>query len=126
FKKYAASNIVLSLSFVIVWIIAIWMLLRDFYGAGYLELSDSTLQMLKFEKTTEPLTEVPASWFSVLNSLFIIIFAPLFSKLWESKYNPSANVKYAIGMFLLGLGMACVAFGSAGIEAGAKTASVSM
>jgi proton-dependent oligopeptide transporter, POT family len=126
FKKYAVSNIVLSVSFVIVWIIAIWMLLRDFYGAGYLELSDSTLQLLKFDKTTEPITEVPASWFSVLNSLFIIIFAPLFSKLWESKYNPSGSVKYAIGMFLLGLGMACVAFGAAGIEAGAKTASVSM
>ncbi|WP_445731756.1 peptide MFS transporter [Mariniflexile sp.] len=126
FKKYGLSNIVLSVSFVIVWIITIWMLLRDFYGAGYLELSDSTLESLKFDKTTTPLTEVPASWFGVLNSLFIIIFAPLFSKIWESKYNPSANVKYGMGMFLLGLGMACVAFGSSGIENGAKTASVSI
>ncbi|NNL81435.1 MAG: MFS transporter, partial [Flavobacteriaceae bacterium] len=75
---------------------------------------------------TEPLTEVQASWFGILNSLFIITFAPLFSKWWESKYNPSANMKYAIGLFLLALGMACVAFGAAGIEPGAKTASVSM
>lgn len=71
-------------------------------------------------------TEVPASWFSVLNSLFIITLAPLFSKWWESKYNPNANMKWAIGMGLLGLGMACVAFGASGIEPGAKTASVSM
>ena len=35
-------------------------------------------------------------------------------------------MKYAIGMFLLGLGMACVAFGSDGIAPGAKTASVSI
>ena len=72
------------------------------------------------------IAEVPASWFGVLNSLFIIAFAPLFSKWWESKYNPNANMKYAIGMVLLGIGMACVAIGASSIEPGAKTASVSM
>ncbi|MEM9984774.1 MAG: MFS transporter, partial [Bacteroidota bacterium] len=105
FAKYALSNVFLSTSFLIIWGIAIWML--------WVEFQDDK-------------TEVPASWFGVLNSLFIITFAPLFSKWWESKYNPSANVKYAIGMFLLGLGMACVAFGATGIEPGAQTASVSM
>jgi len=105
FEKYSLSNIFLSISFVIIWIIAIWMLYTEFLLEA---------------------TEVPASWFGVLNSLFIIIFAPLFSKWWESKYNPNANMKYAIGMFLLGLGMACVAFGASDIEPGAKTAQVSM
>jgi POT family proton-dependent oligopeptide transporter len=105
FKKYALANVILAFSFVIVWGIALWML--------YNQYQEETL-------------EVPASWFSTLNSLFIISLAPLFSKWWESKYNPSANMKYGIGMFLLALGMACVAFGSAGIEPGAKTASVSM
>ena len=105
FGKYKWSNLILSFSFLIVWVIAIWMLLD--------QLKDDEL-------------EVPASWFSVLNSLFIITLAPLFSKWWESKYNPSANMKYGIGMFLLALGMACVAFGAMGIEPGAKTASVSM
>ncbi|WP_435254283.1 peptide MFS transporter [Tenacibaculum sp. A30] len=105
FAKYALSNIFLALSFVIVWGIALWML--------YVE----------FQKDS---TEVPASWFSILNSLFIITLAPLFSKWWESKYNPNANMKWAIGMGLLGLGMACVAIGSSGIPVGAKTASVSM
>ena len=126
FKKYALANTFLAISFLIIWLITFWMLLRDFYGAGYIQLSDSTLEALRFEKTTSPLTEVPASWFGVLNSLFIITFAPLFSKAWESKYNPSANVKYGIGLFLLALGMACVAFGASGIAPGAKTASVSM
>lgn len=105
FGKYARANFILALSFVIIWAVAIWML------------------VVEFGKDT---AEVPASWFGVLNSLFIISFAPLFSKWWESKYNPSANVKYGLGMGLLGLGMACVAFGSSGIEAGAETASVSM
>jgi POT family proton-dependent oligopeptide transporter len=126
FKKYTLASVILSSSFVIIWTIAIWMLAKDYYTAGYLSLSDGTLAFLKIEKVTVPLTEVPATWFSTLNSLFIISLAPLFSKWWESKYNPSANYKYGIGMALLGLGMACIAFGADGIAPGAKTASVSM
>ncbi len=126
FKNYAVANLILSCSFLILWGIALWMLTRDYYTAGYLTLSDSTLQMLKISKVTKALTEVPATWFSTLNSLFIITLAPLFSKWWESKYNPAANMKFGIGMSLLALGMACIAFGAGGIEAGAKTASVSM
>ena len=126
FKNYAVANIILSLSFVIIWSIAIWMLAKDYYTAGVLSLSDSTLNLLKIDKVTSPLTEVPATWFSTLNSLFIISLAPLFSKWWESKYNPIATVKYGIGMLFLGIGMACVAIGSSGIEPGAKTASVRM
>ncbi|MFT7071707.1 MAG: POT family proton-dependent oligopeptide transporter [Patiriisocius sp.] len=105
FAKYALSNIFLALSFVIIWIIAIWMLFTEFQ---------------------KDIAEVPASWFGVLNSLFIIAMAPLFSKWWESKYNPNANMKYAIGMILLGIGMACVAIGASDIPAGAETAAVSM
>jgi POT family proton-dependent oligopeptide transporter len=105
FSRIAKSNIFLTLSFVIIWIIAIWMLKEQF---------------------NDEVTEVPASWFGVLNSLFIIVFAPLFSKWWESKYNPNANIKYALGMILLGFGMACVAIASSDILPGAKTASVSM
>jgi POT family proton-dependent oligopeptide transporter len=105
FAKYAMSNIVLATSFVIIWGIAIWMLRNEFMA---------------------DIAEVPASWFGTLNSLFIIAFAPLFSKWWESKYNPNANMKYAIGMILLGLGMACVAIGASSIPVGAATASVSI
>ncbi|MFS4484147.1 peptide MFS transporter [Hyunsoonleella sp. 2307UL5-6] len=105
FKKYALSNVFLALSFVIIWAIVIWMLKNQF---------------------SEVKTEVPASWFSILNSFYIIAFAPLFSKLWESKYNPSATVKFGIGLILLGLGFGILAYGSAAIPQGAQTASVSM
>ena len=70
--------------------------------------------------------EIPATWFLILNSLFIIAFAPLFSKWWESKYNPAASVKYGLGLVLLGIGFGALAMGSMGIEQGAKVASVSL
>ncbi|MEL6253322.1 MAG: MFS transporter, partial [Bacteroidota bacterium] len=57
---------------------------------------------------------------------FIIVFAPFFGKVWESKYNPSGPTKFGIGLILLGLGFAALAYGGMGIEKGAQTASVSM
>ncbi len=105
FSKYSLSNILLGTSFVIIWGIVIWMLQREFMAES---------------------TEVPASWFGILNSFFIIALAPLFSKLWESRFNPTGPVKFAIGLILLGLGFAILAYGSMGIPLGAKTAAVSM
>ena len=67
FKNYAVANVILSTSFVIIWTIALWMLAKDYYTAGYLSLSDGTLEFLKIDKVNTPLTEVPATWFSTLN-----------------------------------------------------------
>ena len=105
FKKYALSNLFLGTSFVIIWIIVIWMLYSQF---------------------NQEKTEIPASWFGILNSFYIIAFAPLFSKIWESKFNPPATVKFGIGLILLGLGFGILAYGSASIPQGAQTASVSI
>ncbi len=105
FSKYSISNSFLGLSFLIIWGIVIWMLVREYNAET---------------------TEVPASWFGILNSFFIIAFAPLFSKMWESKFNPSGPVKFAIGLILLGLGFAILAYGGKDIPQGARTASVSM
>ncbi|MCO6464823.1 MAG: peptide MFS transporter [Saprospiraceae bacterium] len=70
--------------------------------------------------------EIPATWFLILNSLFIIALAPIFSKIWESKLNPSLAGKYALGLFLLGIGFAFLAYGASEIPQGATTASVSL
>ncbi len=105
FSKIGLSNIVLSISFLIIWGIVIWKLDNDF--------SNDT-------------KEVGATWFGILNSFFIIAFAPLFSKWWESKYSPSAAFKYAFGLILLGIGFALLTYGSSGIPQGAQTASISM
>ena len=58
--------------------------------------------------------------------MFIISLAPIFSKWWESKYNPNPAYKYAIGLFFLAIGFGFLAYGASGIIQGAKTASVSM
>jgi POT family proton-dependent oligopeptide transporter len=87
---------------------------------------ESTIISGRITKIKENEIEIPATWFLILNSLFIIIFAPLFSKWWESKYNPSGSIKYGLGLILLGVGFAALAFGSLGIESGSQVASVSI
>ena len=103
YKRVLGSNIVLVICFGIIWAIVIWMLVREFQGDA---------------------TEITVSWFSILNSFFIIVFASFFSKWWESKYNPSAAWKYSFGLILLGVGFGLLAFGSSGIAEGAKVSMV--
>ena len=105
FQKISLSNVILGFSFLLIWGIVIYKLNREFTNTG---------------------TEVPATWFAILNSLFIIMFAPLFSRWWESKYNPSAAIKYGIGLSLLGIGFGFLVFGALSIPQGAKEADVSM
>ena len=105
FSTYKLSSIFLIVSFFIIWLIIIWMLSREFNNTS---------------------TEVPASWYGILNSFFIIVFAPLISKIWQSKYNISGPYKFGIGLILLAIGFAILSFGSINIPLGAKTASVSM
>ena len=104
-SRIALSNIILGFSFVIVWGIVIFKLYTEFQTDN---------------------TEVPVTWFAILNSLFIIIFAPLFTKWWDSRYNPPASVKYFLGLALLGLGFAFLAFGARNVPAGAESASLSI
>ena len=63
---------------------------------------------------------ITVSWFSILNSFFIIAFASVFSKIWESKYNPSVTGKYALGLIIMAIGFGLLAFGSYGIQDGVK------
>ena len=105
FNKISLSNIILGISFLIVWAIIIYKLYTEF-------------------QATE--TEVPITWFAILNSLFIIIFAPLFTKLWDSKYNPPASVKYGLGLIIMAIGFGFLAFATKDIPLGAKTAKLSM
>ncbi|WP_343788646.1 peptide MFS transporter [Wandonia haliotis] len=68
--------------------------------------------------------EITTSWFSILNSFFIIAFASLFSKWWESKYNPSAAVKYGLGLIVMALGFGILAIGANGLEEGMRVSLV--
>ena len=68
--------------------------------------------------------EITVSWFSILNSFFIIAFASLFSKWWESKYNPSAVGKYALGLIIMAVGFGLLAYGSYGVQEGVKVSMI--
>lgn len=105
YKDYPLTIIFTAISFAIIWALGIWKIDREF---GNLE------------------TEVAASWFQILNSFFIITLAQGFSKLWERVWNPSGPVKFALGLLLVGVGFAALAYGAGSIPQGAQTASVSM
>ena len=64
--------------------------------------------------------EATVSWFSILNSFFIIALASLFSRWWDSKYNPPAGAKYGIGLLMLSVGFGLLALGSEGAANGVK------
>jgi POT family proton-dependent oligopeptide transporter len=61
----------------------------------------------------------PASWYQSLPPLFIIMFAPIFAAVWVrlGRRNPSSAAKFALALFLLGLGFA-VMIGAASAAAG--------
>jgi len=105
FAQYPLSIGLTGLSFVIIWILCIWKVNREFSADA---------------------TEVTVSWFQILNSFFIITLASSFSKLWEKIWNPSGPTKFAMGLILVGVGFLALAYGASEIPSGAATATVSM
>lgn len=102
-KTIPMSNVVLAICFIGVWAIAGWML---------------------YQYLTAESSEITVSWFSILNSFFIIALASTVSKLWDSKYNPSAAVKYGLGLIIMAIGFGLLAYGSYGITAGVKVSMI--
>lgn len=78
----------------------------------------------KISEVKENEVEITVSWFSILNSFFIIALASMFSKWWDSKYNPSAAVKYGLGLLVMAIGFAVLAYGSSFIPAGSAAGAV--
>ena len=103
-KKYPLTILFTSISFVIIWVLVLFRV---------------------YDKISAEATLVDTSWFQILNPVFIISLAPLYSMLWK-KYTFSGPQKFFIGLTLLSAGFAMLALGSAGIAPGAQTASVSM
>ena len=68
---------------------------------------------------------VPAPVFQSLNALFIILFAPLIAWLWialaRRRLEPSTPVKFAIGVFGVGLGFLVLVAGMSGSGAAGMT-----
>ncbi|MDR1124280.1 MAG: peptide MFS transporter [Elusimicrobiota bacterium] len=68
--------------------------------------------------------EMPTTWFQSCTPIFIIIFAPLFSKLWielaKRGKDPSTPLKFTIGLWLLAAGFGVMVFGAMALGPGIK------
>ncbi len=102
-KKITFSVIVLAVTFIIVWCIALWMLNNEF---------------------SKEASAIDPSWFSILNSFFIIALASTVSKIWDSKFNPPAATKYGLGLIIMAIGFGLLAYGAHGIESGVKVSMI--
>jgi len=60
--------------------------------------------------------EIPATWFQSVNSIFIILLAPMFAALWtflaKRRLEPSAPFKFGIGLILVGIGFLVLVAGA--------------
>jgi POT family proton-dependent oligopeptide transporter len=76
------------------------------------EQAGSTLNLFADRNTRNNLFgyDFPSSWFQSVNSLFLIIFAPVMAWVWvrmaDNGNEPSAPTKFAWGLVLVGLGFA--------------------
>src|SRR6476620_8088207 len=54
--------------------------------------------------------EIPAVWFQSVNSLFIIVLAPVFAAIWlalaKRNANPTSPLKFSLGLLFAGIGFA--------------------
>jgi POT family proton-dependent oligopeptide transporter len=98
------------------------------FWSGF-EQAGSTLNLFA-ERYTDRVVDafggwtIPAEWLQAVNPLFIILFAPVFSWLWvalaKRNLNPSAPVKFAGGLVLMGLGF-LVMVGAANVLAAGES-----
>jgi POT family proton-dependent oligopeptide transporter len=98
-----SSNIILFVCFGIMWALVAFMLYKDW---------------------TATTTEITVSWFSILNSFFIIVFASMFTKFWDKHPNVPASYKYGASLIIMAIGFGLLAYGSLPIEKGAEAGTV--
>ncbi|WP_235009978.1 peptide MFS transporter [Algoriphagus boritolerans] len=90
-------------------VIAILFLFSAMFWSGF-EQAGSTLNLFaeRFTDRTIMGWEIPTGYFQSINSLFIIIFAPIFAALWvwlgRINLEPSSPLKFTFGLLLLGMG----------------------
>ena len=102
-NRILSSNLILFLCFTLMWGIVGFMLYKDW---------------------TADTTEITVSWFSILNSFFIIVFASMFTKIWDNNPNFPASYKYGLSLIIMAIGFGLLAYGSLPIEKGAAAGSV--
>lgn len=90
-------------------VIAILFLFSAMFWSGF-EQAGSSLNLFadRFTDRTVLGWNIPTGYFQSINSLFIIIFAPIFGAMWvwlgKRHLEPSSPLKFAFGLILLGIG----------------------
>ena len=88
------------------------------------EQAGSTLNLFADRSTSNSLfgIDFPSSWFQSVNSLFIIIFAPVFAWIWLrlGSRNPSSPAKFSLGLFLQAMGFALMILAGLAAAGGTK------
>jgi len=92
-------------------VIAILFLFASIFWAGF-EQAPTSLNLFARDFTDRSVLgyEIPAIWFQVANSIFVVLLAPLFAALWlrlgKRDANPSSTIKFSLGLLFGGLGFA--------------------
>ena len=80
------------------------------------EQAGSSLNVFAEQNTNRVVAgyEFPSTWYQSVNALTIVLCAPFFSMLWvwldRKKANPSTPMKFALGLWLLGLAFIAMVF----------------
>jgi POT family proton-dependent oligopeptide transporter len=84
------------------------------------------VNLLQSQQSNLIFNEVPASFFQSLNSMYVVLFAPVFAWLWMKlgKYEPSSPTKMAIGLLLLAIGYLWIGAGVKDISPGMKVSMI--
>jgi POT family proton-dependent oligopeptide transporter len=101
-------------------VIAIFFLCAAIFWAGF-EQQATTFNLFALDFTDRSLLGSwfpegvhPAAWYQSANPIFIVIFAPFFAWMWVwlgvRNLNPSAPVKFGLGLVLLGVGFLVMVF----------------
>lgn len=96
-----------------------------FFWAAF-EQAGSSMSLFADKNTNLQLGSftIPSSWFQSVNSLFIILFAPVFAGIWlmlgRRGQEPSTPLKMAIGLTMVGAGFLVLAIGGGRADLGVK------
>ncbi len=100
-----------------------------FFWAAF-EQAGAALNLFAYEYTDRVISffghswEIPANWFQSLNPLYVVIFAPLFSKLWielaKKGIEPSTPAKFMVSLWLIALAFGVMLVGAFALVGNAK------
>ncbi|MCZ2341708.1 MAG: peptide MFS transporter [Bacteroidales bacterium] len=102
-----------------IWVIAVLLIFTAVFWT-FFELAGSALNLFterNVNRNVFGLVTLTTSNFQAVNAFYIMLFAPIFSFMWvklaNNKMEPSAPVKFAMGLLLLGTGFLVLNLGKA-------------